>query len=270
MGKIEEFSFNNESVAKAYDSYLVPVLFEPWARKLIVEHRPWQGKKVLDLATGTGVVAKLLAKEVGESGEIIAVDLNEQMLDLAKERCLNETVPMSFVQCSADSMDIETESIDMVVCQQGFQFFPDKPLAAQEIFRVLNTGGKAVIATWRPVLECEFFGAICFALENMGEIEVAQMMRMPFDMMPQEELITSFKDAGFSEVEVSVQSLKMVIPEGTAMDLVYATPISPKLLEMSANQQRQFQALIKEIVAKISPDDMDMGNMVSNLLVANK
>jgi ubiquinone/menaquinone biosynthesis C-methylase UbiE len=270
MNSNEIFSFGDSSVAAAYDNYLVPVLFEPWAQQLITDHKPWLGKSVLDLATGTGVVAKLLAQEVGAEGSIIAADFNSQMLDVARRKCDNESVAMTFLECAAEDLNIDDTEIDVVVCQQGFQFFPDKIKAAKEIYRVLGNGGKAIIATWRPVLECEFFGAICFSLESMGELEISQTMRMPFDMMPQEELVKSFRTARFSEVEVSVQSKNMVIPEGTALDLVYSTPIGPMLSAMNANQQRQFKELLNEIVAKISPDNMNMGKMVSNMLVAYK
>ena len=70
MNESREFSFGDNSVANAYDNALVPILFEPWAARLVEEHRPWEGRRVLDLATGTGIVARLLAERVGPGGGV--------------------------------------------------------------------------------------------------------------------------------------------------------------------------------------------------------
>ncbi|MCP4458437.1 MAG: class I SAM-dependent methyltransferase [Cytophagales bacterium] len=122
MRKDEEFSFGNDSVARAYDNYLVPVLFEPWARQLIQEYQLWTGKNVLDLAAGTGVVTKQLAQQVGIE-KVVAADINGQMLALARKRSEGESANIDFIECSADALKIPNDAIDVVVCQQGFQFF---------------------------------------------------------------------------------------------------------------------------------------------------
>ncbi|NIU07695.1 MAG: hypothetical protein GWN81_02260, partial [Phycisphaerae bacterium] len=62
MGQTEEFSFGDDAVAESYDDVLVPILFEPWAELLVDEHQPWAGKKILDMATGTGILAQILAE----------------------------------------------------------------------------------------------------------------------------------------------------------------------------------------------------------------
>lgn len=82
-----EFDFGDDSVAKTYDTVLVPVLFESWATALIERYPDWEGKHVLDLAARTGVVTKNLARVVGKEGSVTAVDMNPQMLDMAKETC---------------------------------------------------------------------------------------------------------------------------------------------------------------------------------------
>jgi ubiquinone/menaquinone biosynthesis C-methylase UbiE len=212
MSKTREFSFGDDSVAGAYDNALVPVLFEPWAVRLVEEYRPWEGRRVLDLATGTGIVAQVLAKEVGPDGKVLGTDINGEMLALARQRCAGQNSTVEFIESSAHPLEISDDSIDVVVCQQGFQFFPDKSAAAMEIHRVLRDGGKVVATTWNPVEECQFFGAICNALESIDEVEISGMMRVPFDNMPESELACSFESAGFMDVRLGRREQDLVMP----------------------------------------------------------
>jgi len=209
MSESREFSFGDNSVANAYDSALVPILFEPWAAQLVEEHQPWEGRRVLDLATGTGIVARLLAERVGPGGKVLGTDINGEMLALARKRCADLTPVVEFMECPAHPLEIPSESIDFVVCQQGFQFFPDRRAAAQEVHRVLRDGGNLVATTWYPVADCQFFGAICDALTALGESEISDMMRVPFDIMPGSELVAHFESAGFATLTSSRLGLQM-------------------------------------------------------------
>jgi ubiquinone/menaquinone biosynthesis C-methylase UbiE len=272
MNETREFSFGDDSVASAYDSSLVPVLFEPWAVQLIEEHRPWEGRRVLDLATGTGIVAQLLAGQVGPSGKVLGTDTNGKMLALARKRCGGLTPSVEFIECTAHPLEISSDSIDFVVCQQGFQFFPDKRAAAQEIYRVLCNGGKVISTTWRPVAECQFFGTICNALNAIGEPEISDMMRVPFDFMPESELTSHFESAGFANVQLRRQEQDLVIGGGVthAFGVAYSTPIGPKLRALPDERQVQFQKTLTELLQELSDDGITMGRMVSNVLSAEK
>lgn len=78
-------------------------------------------------------------------------------------------------------MSIQDNSIDVLACQQGIQFFPDKKEASYEMYRVLKEGSNLFVSTWCPVNECIYFGAICTALESIEETNISSMMRIPFD-----------------------------------------------------------------------------------------
>jgi ubiquinone/menaquinone biosynthesis C-methylase UbiE len=272
MSEPGEFSFGDSSVANAYDDFLVPVLFRPWAVKLVEEHQPWKGRRVLDLATGTGVVARLLAEQVGEDGKVLGADTNAEMLAIAAKRCNDLNPGVEFIHCPAHLLDVPSDSIDFVVCQQGFQFFPDKDAAASEVFRVLSNGGKVVATTWRPVNECQFFGTICDALNAIGEPEIADMMRVPFDFMKGSELKTHFEAAGFAGVRLEQQQRHMVMKGGVsqAAQVTYATPIGPRLRELPHERQAQFQSRFTELINELSEDGVTMGRMVSNVVTAEK
>jgi ubiquinone/menaquinone biosynthesis C-methylase UbiE len=272
MNEKQGFSFGDNSVASAYDNVLVRYLFKPWAVRLIEENQPWAGRSVLDLATGTGIVAQQLAGQVGPGGNVIGTDINGEMLSLAKKRCADSTPAVRFIECPAHPLDMSSSSIDFVVCQQGFQFFPDKLAAAQEVYRVLCDGGKVIASTWRPVTECEYFGAICNALISIGEPELADMMRVPFDFMPESELITAFEEAGFENVVLEQQEQDLFIDGGItdAVQVAYATPIGPKLSALADDRQEEFRKAFSKLLHLMCNGRNSMGRMVSNVLSAEK
>ena len=272
MNETAEFSFGDDSVASAYDNVLVKILFEPWAVRLVEENQPWEGRRVLDLATGTGIVAQQLAEQVGSGGNVIGTDINAEMLTLARKRCADLTPTVEFIECPSHPLEISNCSIDFVVCQQGFQFFPDKLAAAREIYRVLCDGGKTIASTWQPVADCEYFGAICNALNTIGETEMADMMRVPFDFMPASELTSHFEAAGFENVQLRQQEQDLVIDGQItdAVEVAYSTPIGPKLSALLDDRQKQFRNEFAELLHKLSNGKNTMGRMVSNVLSAEK
>lgn len=272
MDKSDEFSFGDNSVAKAYDQILVPTLFEPWAKSLINKNKPWIGKNVLDLACGTGVVTKELVQNVIPEGKVIALDISKQMLDVAKIKCAKWINHIEFKEGSADSLDITDKSIDKVICQQGFQFFPNKKVVAQEIYRVLKPGGRAILSTWCPVSECEIFGAICETLESLDLSDLSQLMRIPFDFMTQTDLLDSFNRIGFSSIQISKQKQKMNIKGEIVktISFAYSTPIGPKLNTLNYKKQEEFKRIFMNKIRQLKQKDGSYGNMVSNVLKVEK
>ena len=162
---------------------------------------PGRGLTVLDLAAGTGIVTQKLSHAVGPSGRVIASDINPEMLDVARNRNTTAT-NIDYVVSPAEPLALESDSVDVVICQQGFQFFPDKPSSAEEIFRVLHSGGTTMVSTWCRADECPVFGVLADALADIGEQELADMIRVPFDHMPSALLHDAFDNAGFADVVV--------------------------------------------------------------------
>jgi SAM-dependent methyltransferase len=179
---------------------------------------------------------------------------------------------VELLQCPADSLDLPDGSVDVVVCQQGFQFFPDRPAVAREVHRVLREGGKAVATTWEPVSECRFFGAICDAATAIGEPEIADMMRVPFDYMPATELAACFESAEFRNLRLDRQERDLVVNhEGPrAVEVAYATPIGPKLRTLPDERQAEFRDAFAERIHELSDGGTTMGPMVTNVVIAEK
>src|SRR5262245_35724508 len=102
MTDATRFQFTNPSVPKAYDEFLVPRLFEPWARLLVREADLRPGATVLDIATGPGTVARLAAGEVGPRGRVVATDISLPMLEIAMAKPVpSEAAPIDYVECPA-------------------------------------------------------------------------------------------------------------------------------------------------------------------------
>lgn len=272
MSESKEFSFGDISVARGYDSTLVPILFTPWAKQLVDQNGPWEGRRVIDLATGTGIVAQHLTEQVGVNGKVYAVDINSEMLAVAKERCSGLTPEVTFVESPAHSMDFPDSSVDFVVCQQGFQFFSEKTATAKEIKRVLIDGGKTVITTWCPLDDCQFFGTMRDSLNAVGENEIAEMIKVPFDMMPGGELVSHFDSAGFKDVNLERQEKDLILEGGIeqAVKIPYSSPVGQKLKELPEERQELFNSKFRELLNELSDDGYNMGRMVSHVLSATK
>jgi len=189
-----------------------------------------------------------------------------------KKRCASLTSTVKFVECSAESLDCSSDTFDFVVCQQGFQFFSNISAAIKEIHRVLRNGGKTVVSTWRPVVECQFFGAICGALETIGALEISDMMRSPIEFIPQSEFVAHFVKSGLVNVQVERQEQDFVMSGGVAhaIEVAYSTPIGPKLRSLPDGRQAQFKDALTELVYELDNDGITMGRMASDVLSAEK
>lgn len=272
MSKPNDFQFSDKSVASSYDDVLVPLIFDPWARQLLDDFPIWHNCRILDLATGTGIMTRLLAEHIGSEGSIIGVDINSEMLAIAKQKLGQTNANITFTESAAHPLNLPSNSVDVVVCQQGFQFFPDRSAAAKEIYRVLVPDGKAIISTWLPVSECHFFGAICDSLISIGESEIANMMRVPFDFIDRSELMSQFQNAGFKSISVSEKKMPFKVPGGIeeAISVAYATPIGPKLRSLPDEKQQRFRQNTKERLEKLTTDSVAIGQLASNVLEAEK
>src|SRR5690554_7815755 len=112
---------------------------------------PEVGEQVLDLASGTGSVARQLAPMVGKSGQVLAIDINADMLDVGRGQATPVGAAIVWQQGDAAHLDLPDDAFDLVLCQQGLQFFPDRAASVREVRRVLRHGGRSVISVWRDL-----------------------------------------------------------------------------------------------------------------------
>src|SRR3954469_10644876 len=153
------------SVPKFYDEYLVPLIFEPYAVDLAQRLAARPLGRVLEIAAGTGVVARALASALPANVSIVATDLNQAMLDQAAAVGTKRAV--EWRQADAMQLPFEDSAYDAVVCQFGVMFFPDKAKAFAEARRVLRPGGLLMFSVWDRIEENEFADTVTAALASM-------------------------------------------------------------------------------------------------------
>jgi SAM-dependent methyltransferase len=152
------------SIPHLYDRYLVPLIFEPYAADIASRVALRQPSRVLEVAAGTGVVTRQLANALPPGAAIVATDLSRPMLDQAAAS--GTPRPVEWRQADALQLPFPDEVFDLVVCQFGVMFFPDKQKAFSEARRVLRPGGSFVFNVWDRIEQNEFADTVTQALES--------------------------------------------------------------------------------------------------------
>ena len=217
------------SVPANYEQYMVPLLFRPYAEDLVARARQWQPQRILETACGTGVVTDLLAQALPEA-EIVATDLNQAMLDVAASRV--DAPNLSFRQADALDLPFADGGFDLMVCQFGVMFYPDKVQGNREARRLLRSGGRYLIAIWDRI---ERQGLSNLAFESMAQLfpdNVPMFMkRGPFSYYEPEWIERDLRAAGFEEIEIETVEAVSRSPSAAdgARGLVYGSPMGVEL-----------------------------------------
>jgi len=234
-------------MAERYEEFLVPVIFVPWARDLLSRTHLNRGDKLLDLACGTGVVARLAADQ-GVS--VIGGDINPGMLAVAADRA--KGLHVSFQQADAQALSFEDGCFDALICQQGLQFFPDKPVAISECFRVLRPGGRAIFCTARGLDENPLMRSQVVAFgRHLGE-DTTMAIRSVCGFTDPDEMRALFEQAGFSPVNVEKVVLDLFAPDGRAFvnGMMKSTPVADRIAAMDQPARDALrEALLQEFGA---------------------
>ncbi|MBG9390571.1 class I SAM-dependent methyltransferase [Caenimonas aquaedulcis] len=153
------------TIPQLYERYLVPLIFEPYAVDISRQVARLSPGSVLELAAGTGVVTRHLASDLPADVSIVASDLNQPMLDVAAQR--GTARPVTWRQADAMQLPFPDQSFDVVVCQFGVMFFPDRAKAYAEAARVLRPGGYFVFNAWDRIENNDMVSTVCGALDEL-------------------------------------------------------------------------------------------------------
>jgi ubiquinone/menaquinone biosynthesis C-methylase UbiE len=196
--------------AQVYEEFFVPALFGPCARELLDVAPPRVGDRVLDVACGTGVVARTVAPTVGAEGRVTGLDLRPGMLAVASSLPPPEGAPVEWTEGDAQALAFADGSFDLVLCQQGIQFFPDQAGAASEMRRVLVPGGRVGLAVWQGFDRNEFFGAMTeVEVHHLADVGMSyEELAQPFLYGDPEWLREIAAGAGFDDVRVEPRSFE--------------------------------------------------------------
>ncbi len=185
--------------AKAYEALFVPALFEQWARKIaeLVHIQP--GERVLDVACGTGILAREVAARIGSRGQIVGVDASPGMVAVAKELA----PAVEWKEGVAESLSFPDQSFDAVMCQFGLMFFTDRRQALREMLRVLAPGGRLVVAVWDALDSMPAYATEVALLDRMAGRQAADALRAPFVLGDRKDLAALFAEAGATSAEIT-------------------------------------------------------------------
>jgi ubiquinone/menaquinone biosynthesis C-methylase UbiE len=140
-----------QSPAEVYEDFLVRWQFRPWTAVLLAEAALLPGEHILDLATGTGIVAREATPFVGDCGRVVALDINPAMLNVGRSLPEPAGASIEWLEGDAAALPLPDATFDAVLCQQGLQYFADRSAATAEVRRVLVSGGRALLVVWQAL-----------------------------------------------------------------------------------------------------------------------
>lgn len=200
----------NNTAAEIYEQHLVPAMFEPFARDLIQSCNISRSDRILDVACGTGIVSRLAIDYVDVTvGKVVGVDINPVMLNVARHCSAGKDI--DWKEGSAISLPFPNGFFDLVICQQGLQFFPDRLKALTEMNRVLvgatsNRGdkdcsyGRLVLSVWTSIKDSPGFSILERLLQETLSHEAAIIMQLPHSLSDSTELVSLVRAAGFGKI----------------------------------------------------------------------
>ena len=262
------FAFSDRGVTEAYQKYLVPLLFAPWARVLIEALDVRAGESLVDVACGPGTVAKAAAERVGESGFVVATDLSPEMLEVARE-----TTPASArirYECApAERLPAADASFDALTCQQGLQFFSDRVAAIAEMRRVLRADGRAGIATWTTIEDAPFLHCVREAIATALP-DIAAQAAKPFSL-PDPKMLKSELEAGGFDVVVDTFSLPLEFESlERAVEAIRGQPIWPHIAALPTPARANVLESVREGFSRYLHHGRVLTAMRSNLAIARR
>lgn len=219
------------SIPGLYDRYLGPLLFDPYAKELARRAADLQPKRILETAAGTGIVTAAL-HEAMPHAEIIATDLNPAMLEVASKRVQSPDVRFE----PADALDLPfgDDSFDLVVCQFGIMFYPDRVKGNAEARRVLRDGGTYLAAIWDRIERNPASQIVHRTVAALYPYDPPSFLgRTPFGYADTGRIERDLRAAGFTRVEIDTVALEgaPTSPGDAATGLVAGCPLASEVQE---------------------------------------
>lgn len=243
------------SAPELYERYLVPAITSVWATDLLERVVPRRDESLLDIACGTGVVARLAAQR-GHAGRLVGIDLNTAMLAVARTK----SSTIEWIEGSALDLPFEANTFDLVLCQLGLQFFPNRPPALKEMVRVLKPGGRVGLSVYSAIEQTPAAHAFVQSLDKYLGSESSRTKRSEHLSCTAREVGAWASRAGFDAVNVVTVTKQITFP--SMLDYVRfqltATPMAALLKEKDAAEgDRVIRSISADAASRLDPSMMD-------------
>ncbi|MDA9406354.1 class I SAM-dependent methyltransferase [Bradyrhizobium sp. CCBAU 45384] len=245
------------SAPELYERYLVPAITAKWAADLVERAGVRPGEPVLDVACGTGIVARLASLRTGR-GRVTALDLNQGMLAVARAASGGDGA-IEFIDGSALDLPFADGAFHVVLCQLGLQFFPDQAKALREMRRVLQPGGRLAVSVYSPIENTPGAHVFVEALDRVLGGEASRIKRGEHSFATAGDLQELIRNAEFENVQVDTVVQQIAFP--SVLDYVrfqlLATPMAALLGDRPDSERR---AVIDKIASGVT--DMSAAEML--------
>lgn len=246
------------NAAEAYQAYLVPNVFGPWAELVIGAAGLQPGQRVLDVACGSGVAARTAAAAIGPRSTVIGVDIDQAMLAVAREVPVAEgSAAITWQHADALALPFPAASFDTVLCFEGIQFMPDRAKALAGFRQVLKPSGRLIGTLWGPLRESPGYQAIADGLAHFVSPDAARFP--PFALNDPIVIRQLLADAGFARISVEPRSITRPAPSAaTFIDWVAsgAPTIRHKVAQLAEKDRAAFVDFVTQRLEPYRRNDM--------------
>jgi len=240
------------SIPDIYDRFLVPLIFESYARDLAARLAKANPQHVLETAAGTGVVTRAVAARLPKSAHIVATDLNQPMLNKARALQSGER-RVEWKQADALALPFNDDSFDAVVCQFGVMFFPDKVRGYKEAHRVLKPGGRFFFNVWDRISENDFADTVTEALAAVFPDDPPRFLaRTPHGYHDEKQIRDELNAAGFKDISVEAVDARSEAPSPHDPAIAYCqgTPLKNEIEARDASRMEEATTRAAEALAR--------------------
>ena len=238
------------SIPANYDRYLGPLFFHDYADDLVARVETKPGLRVLETACGTGIVTERLAARLAGQGTLVATDLNEPMMAHAAQR-LGAGARVEWRQADATALPFDDRSFDVVVCQFGLMFYPDKARGVREAYRVLRAGGHYIFNVWDSLTHNPAPRITHETVASFFTTDAPQFYTVPFSLAETATVSGWLRDVGFTDVDPVAVAKTGTSPSAAeaAIGLIDGNPISAAIMERKPEALADIKAAVAKNVA---------------------
>jgi SAM-dependent methyltransferase len=260
------------SIPQLYEQYLVPLIFEPYAADLAHRVALRQPSSVLEIAAGTGVITRQLANILPHDVAIVATDLNQPMLEYAA--AVGTSRPVEWRQADAMKLPFSDQAFDVVVCQFGVMFVPDKQKAFAEVMRVLRPRGTLIFNVWDRIEENYFADIITKALEPLFPDDPPRFMaRVPHGYHAHSAIISDLAGGGFTrapEITTLASQSCAASPRIPAVAYCQGTPLRNEIESRDPSRLNEVTEIAEEAMANRFGSGAVEGKIQAHIVAAER